>query len=104
MSLYQVKQWDELFEGAESKTYNNKSSCQMPTKHGLGYKRLIRSKNGPAMFGAWCSMIQVLSRHPKKRRGYLTDTGLPDGRSLTADDLSCLTDIPCQIVEKMFAA
>lgn len=44
--VYQVIGWDKCFEGAKSKTYSNKSSCQMPTKHGLGYKRLIRRKNG----------------------------------------------------------
>ena len=91
--LYQVSGWPEHFEGAKSKTYKNKSSCQMPTKHGLGYKRIIRRKNGPALFGAWCSMVQVLSRHPAPRHGYCTDTGRIDGSPYTPEELELLTDI-----------
>ncbi len=103
-AVYQVKGWQEWFEGAKSKDYNNKTTCQMPTKHGLGYKRLIRSKNGPAMFGAWCAMVQVLSRHPKPRQGYLTDSGRIADGPLTPEDLECLTDIPAKLFEEMIAA
>jgi len=76
----------------------------MPCKHGLGYKRLIRSDNGPALFGAWCALIQVVSRHKKPRQGYCTDTGLSDGVPYTATDIELLTDIPATIIEKMLQA
>jgi len=109
--LYQVIGWDEYFEGAKTKTYNNKTTCCMPCKHGLGYKRLIRHKHGPALFGAWCALVQILSRHPKKRQGYLTDTGVPPsieggnsdicGVPYTAEDISILSDIPVEIVQEM---
>ena len=101
-SVYQVKDWDLHFEGAKSKTYNNKSSCTMPTKHGLGYKRIVRSKDGAAIFGAWCALIQVLSRHQKPRQGYCTDTGSIDGNPYTPDDLEILTDIPAKHFESLF--
>jgi hypothetical protein len=100
-TTYQVVGWDQHFEGAKSKTYSNKTSCQMPTKHGLGYRRMVRSKNGAAMFGAWCALIQVLSRHSKPRHGYCTDTGRIPGRHYTADDLECLTDIPSGVFAEM---
>jgi len=100
--LYQVAGWDKHFEGAKSKTYNNKSTCQMPTKHSLGYRRLVRRENGAAIFGAWCAMIQVLSRHEKPRQGYCTDTGRIDGRPLTDSDLEMLTDIPAAAFAAMF--
>jgi hypothetical protein len=73
----------------------------MPTKHGLGYRKLIRAKNGPAMFGAWCALIQVLSRHQSPRHGYLTDTGIADGIPLVPDDLELLTDIPAKVFSEM---
>lgn len=92
--IYRVKQWDEHFEGAKSREYNNKTSCQMPTKHGLGYRKLVRHKHGAALFGAWCALIQVLSKQPKPREGYLTETGESSGRPYSAEDLELLTDIP----------
>ena len=101
MTVYQVKDWNENFEGAKSREYNNKSSCQMPTKHGLGYRKLIRCKNGPALFGAWCALIQVLSKQPKKRHGYLTDTGRADGNPYSPEDLEILTDIPASLFKQL---
>jgi hypothetical protein len=98
----QISNWNDCFEGAKSRTYNNKTSCQMPTKHGLGYRRLIRRKNGPALFGAWCALIQVLSRHPAARKGYCTDNGQEDGRPLTPEDLELLTDIPSALFVELF--
>ena len=99
---HQVKEWNSHFEGAKSRTYSNKSSCQMPTKHGLGYKRIVKRKNGPALFGAWCALIQVLSRHPKPREGYCTDTGRMDGRPYTDADLEMMTDIPAAVFKELF--
>jgi len=100
--MYRVLNWDRHFEGAKSRTYKNKTSCMLPTKHGLGYRRLIRSKDGAALFGAWCALIQVLSRHPATRSGYCTDNGKSDGTPLTAEDFEILTDIPSKYFVKMF--
>jgi len=100
--IYQVIGWEENFEGGKSKTYNHKSACQMPTKHGLGYRRLVRRPNGPALFGAWCALIQLLSRQSRPRQGYLTDTGGDRGRPLVAVDCEVLTDIPAAIFEELF--
>lgn len=106
--MYQVKDWDKFFEGAKSRTYNNKTWCQMPNKQGLGYRMLIKKKNGAAIFGAWCALIQLLSKQEKPRQGYLTDTGrIPHGyhedttRILTAADLEMLTDIPASVFSEM---
>ena len=101
LRAYQVNDWEKHFEGAKSKGYKNKTSCQLPTKHGLGYRKLIRSKDGAALFGAWCALIQVLSRHESPRQGYLTDTGRDDGIPLSSDDLFLLTDIPSVTFDKM---
>jgi len=100
--LYTVHHWERIFEGSKSKTYKNKTSCQLPTKHGLSYKRLVKSKDGAAVFGAWCALIQVLSRHPAPRRGYCTDNGKANGSPYSPDDLELLTDIPSVYFKKMF--
>lgn len=102
--MKQVVNWNGFFEGAKSKTYNNKTSCQMPTKHGLGYRRLINMQNGAALFGAWCSLVQLLSRHPKPRNGYISNDGTSGGDPLTPKDLQMLTDIKYEIYEAMINA
>ena len=99
---YQVIDWDEHFEGSRSRRYKNKSHCQMPTKHGLGFRRIISMQDGPAIFGAWCDMIQILSRHPAPRQGHCTDTGRNCGAPLVPSDLQMLTGIPENIFSKMF--
>jgi len=101
MSVLQIREWDKCFEGSKSRGFNNKSSCQMPNKHGLGYRYLVRQKNGAAIFGAWCALVQVLSKQDKPRQGYCTDTGRIDGRPYTAIDLEMLTDIPAKVFEEM---
>ena len=102
MKTYKIRNWDENFEGSQSRTYNNKSKCSMPTKHGLGYKRLIRSKNGTALFGAWCALVQVLSRHNKPRKGYCTENGKVHGRPYSGDDLEVITDVPKKVFNELF--
>jgi len=102
MTIYRVADWDKVFEGAKSRTYNNKTSCQIPNKHGLGYRKLIRRKDGPAIFGAWCALVQVLSRQEKPRQGYCTDTGRILGKPYTPEDLELLTDIPAKYFSALF--
>ena len=100
IQVLRVKGWNEHFESAKSRTYKHKSQTYMPNKHGLGYRRIMAKKNGPSIFGAWVSMIQVLSRyHP--RDGYLTDTTVSDGRPLTQLDISLMTHVPERVVEEM---
>jgi len=100
--LYRVPDWAGNFESAKSKTYKHKSQTYMPNKHGLGYLQILQKPDGAALFGAWCAMVQVLSRQPE-RQGYLTDTTLPDGMPLTPAHLSLLTHIPEATIAEMLA-
>lgn len=99
---YQIKDWNDHFEGSKSRTYKNKTTTQLPSKHGLGYRRLVKHKDGAAIFGAWCSLCQVLSRHPLTRNGYCTHDGSKDGQPYTPDDLELLTDIPAKYFKALF--
>ena len=101
---YQVRDWDTHFEGAKSRTYKNKTSVQMPTRHGLGYRGMVNQKDGAALFGAWCAMCQVLSSHTPPREGYCTHDGTASGRPLKPSDLELLTDIPAKHFANMFTA
>lgn len=97
----QIKNWDKYFEGAKSRTYSNKSNCSMPCKHGLGFRKMIAQPNGTELFGAWCALIQILSRQQAPRQGYLTDTGRVDGSPLTPTDLEMLSGIKADTFANM---
>jgi hypothetical protein len=99
-----VKDWENSFESAKSKTYNQKSQTYMPNKQGLGYRQLIAMPNGEAMYGAWCAMCHLLSRQPLVRQGYLTDTGRPAGIPWTNEDISLLTGFSLPTVASMIDA
>ena len=121
VTVYRVKDWVKFFESSQSRRYGNKSQCYMPVKQGKGYKRIMKREDGPAIYGAWCAMIQSLSRqdcvlkdanghvvkdgkgHPvQERHGWLTDDGKPTGTPLTPDDVSIDTLMPLQCVSTMF--
>ena len=96
-----IARWSELFESAQSKRYKHKSQCYMPNKQGVGYRRIMKDKRGPAVFGAWCALVQCLSRHEAPREGYLTEDGTPDGIPLTAEHIAVMVDMPESLVAHM---
>jgi hypothetical protein len=98
---YQVKGWDDHFESAKSRQFKTRNQVYLPNKHGLGYRRLVSSKNGEAMFGAWVAMCQVLSRQSAPRGGWITDDGTQGGIPLTAGDIAMMTGYSEVIVEQM---
>lgn len=97
---YRVKDWAYHFESAKSKTYKHKRQCYMPCKNGLGYRALIRRERGPALFGAWVAMIQMLSR-AESRHGYLTDTTVSVGVPIGPAEISMATDVPEAVIKEM---
>ena len=101
---YQVADWTEHFETAKTARYVHKSSVVLPLKQGLGYRRLVRRNSGPALYGAWCAMIVVLSKQAPPREGYLTHSGTKDGIPYAPQDLEMLTDIPVSVFAEMLVA
>ncbi|HEY4722558.1 MAG TPA: hypothetical protein VII92_11965, partial [Anaerolineae bacterium] len=69
----------------------------VPTKQdGKGRRRLLRSADGPALFGAWNALLQIAARCPT--RGTLADQDGP----LDAIDLEDKTDIPAELFNRLF--
>lgn len=101
--VLRVKDWNEMFESAKSRTYKIKCQAYMPNKFGLGYRRLVAHPNGPALYGAWCAVVCLLSRMSSPREGYLTDTGRASGYPLSALDVSLLVSMPEQIIAEMLS-
>lgn len=92
---WQVLNWNDHFENAKSRTITQKTWAVLPNKQdGLGYCTLITGENGPAIYGAWCAQIIVLSKQRAPRNGWLTQHGQPDGVELSAADMEMKTRIP----------
>lgn len=101
MKILRVANWDKNFESAKSREYTHRSQFYCPNKHGLGYRRILASDSGEAVYGCWQAMCQVLSRQEKPRHGYLTDTGRASGRPWLASDIALVTSYSEATCHKM---
>jgi hypothetical protein len=99
--VYSIKGWGEegyYYEVAQ----NRRTAGQLPwvamsTRHdGLSLRRLMLLEDGPAIYGAWCLMVQVAAKCPV--RGTLADVSGP----LTAVDLSLKTGMAAQVFDRAF--
>lgn len=90
MNLYVIRDWKTHYEKAQSRQVDRVSWVPLPVKHdGLGFRRLMRMKNGIALYGAWVLIVQVAAKCPL--RGTLADE---KGRPLTPEDISLMTGAP----------
>jgi hypothetical protein len=95
-TTYRIKGWDTSgFEVSQnSRTRGPLKWVAIPTKHdGKGFRRLMRHKEGAALFGCWCLIVQVAAKCPT--RGVLAD----DDGPLSSSDLHLKTGAP----EKLMA-
>lgn len=92
-TLYSIKNWRRHFEKAQSRELKGDAKwVPLPTKHdGLGYRRLIRMPNGPALYGAWVLIVQVAAKCDE--RGVLKD----DAGPLDHFDLETKTGCPAAL-------
>jgi hypothetical protein len=88
-TTYKIKDWDSLFEIAQSRKCERLHWVAVPNKHdGKGYRRVARHEKCCELFAAWNLILQVASK--MKTRGLLVDTDGP----LTAEDLADKTGYP----------
>ena len=96
-TAYQIKDWDKLFEKAQSRKIARLNWVAVPNKHdGKGYRRIARHPERCQVFAAWVLILQVASRQPA--RGVLVD----DDGPLTAEDLADKTGFPEDIFTLAF--
>ena len=85
--LYQIRDWDENFEVAQTRKVAKLQWVAMPVKHdGLSFRRLMAHPDGLECFGVWNLLVQVAGKCSS--RGVLATS---DGRPLTAKDISVIT-------------
>lgn len=92
-AAYRVRNWDDVFENAQSRKQKKLAWVPVPNKHdGKSFRRLMGMENGPALYGVWVILLQVASKCPG--RGILADEDGP----LTSDDIAMKTGLPDSLV------
>lgn len=82
--VYRIKDWDKLFEIAQSRKCERLHWVAIPNKHdGKGFRRIARHPQRCEIFAAWILILQVASRQDK--RGLLVDGDGPLGPEDMAD-------------------
>ena len=83
MQVYQIKDWDHLFEIAQSRKCERLHWVAVPNKHdGKGYRRVAKHPRATDIFTAWILILQVGSK--QVQRGLLVDGKEP----ITPEDLA----------------
>ena len=106
---YQIKDWNEYFENATSRTRKQCLWVPMPNKQsGLGLSRILSEPDGAAIFGIWCLVVEACSRQTAPRDGWLTDTGrAPDEQRACTPwvpaDLALMFRRPVDEIERALA-
>lgn len=88
---YRIKDWDQIFETAETRKLENLRWVPTPNKHdGLGYRTIAAERDRSDLFAAWNLILQIASKARRGERGRLTR----DGRPMTARDMALMTGFP----------
>lgn len=94
--FYEIKDWNRIFENAESRKYKKLNWVPVPNKwDGLGFSRLRKHKNFVAAYCGWSLIVQIASKMPQ--RGILVTA---DGWELSPVDMADLTGCPEDIFSK----
>lgn len=95
--IYRIRDWDQLYEKAESRRVKSMNWVPIPTRHdGSGFRRVAAHERAPELFAAWVLIVETAARMPA--RGLLAK----DGKPLTARDLHYRTGFPESIFELAF--
>lgn len=96
MPYYEIKNWDRIFENAESRKCKKLNWVPIPNKwDGLGFSRLRKHKNFVVAFAGWSLITQIASKMPQ--RGILVTA---DGWELSPVDMADLTGCPEDVFSK----
>lgn len=94
---YQIKDWDELFEIAQSRKCERLHWLPLPNKQdGKGFRRVAKHPRNTDLFSAFILILEVASK--QKKRGLLVDEDGP----ITAEDMADKTGYPEEIFKLAF--
>ena len=63
MTLYKIRDWNKLFENAQSRKIKRLSWVPVPNKHdGEGFRLILAEDDGLKIYAAWHLILQVASK------------------------------------------
>ena len=87
--IYQIANWDALYENSRSREIDTCKFVCVPNKqHGMGFKQILAQPDGAALYGIFHCILGACSRQKRPRAGWLTEDGQPNGLPWEAADLS----------------
>lgn len=88
METYAIKDWESIYETSETRKRRELRWVPIPNKHeGLGFRKVMRERDGAALLGTWLLLIQIASKGAPNERGTLTR----DGKALSPEDMALIT-------------
>ena len=98
--MYYIKNWDSIYENANSRKIQRCTFACIPNKqHGMGFRRLIKERDGLAIFGFFVLLCEACSQQKPPRRGLLSDNGTENGAEWTESDMSLKFGVPTRLVK-----
>lgn len=93
-----IRDWQKHFEKSDTKKCVHTKWVPIPNKwDGKSYRRIMRMRDGTAIFCAWILIVQVASRCPK--RGILADDDGPLNSVDLADKTGCKSEVFDRAIE-----
>ena len=95
--IYRVRDWDPLYEKAQTRKCKTMNWVAVPNKHdGAGYGAVVGHPQSCELFTAWILILEVASKMPTRGMLY------KDGKPLTARELARRTRFPEEIFNLAF--
>ena len=92
--MYRIRDWDVYYETSETRKWKTLKWVPLRVKlDGRNYRRLMKLKKGPQIFGCWCALLEAATKCDP--RGDFVDGS---GNVYGVDDLVLVTEMPQHLV------
>jgi hypothetical protein len=100
LPLYQVVEWNRLYENNKSRERDQCSFVCVPNDDGPAIAAILGQYEGLQIIGIWLLIMKLCSRQRRPREGYLTLNGRPDEWRLGADQLAHMWKVPAATIRR----
>lgn len=90
-TVYRIKDYQTAFENGNSLQYKHLKYVCIPNDcDSIGYRRIMRLKNGCRVYCVFLELVKMVSRQPIRydRNGYLTKSGYKDSEPYSINDIA----------------
>jgi hypothetical protein len=103
LPLYQIADWDRLFENNRSRHVDSCTFVCFRNDDGPAATVIENHCDSASIFGVWHRLGKLCSRQGKPRHGYVTSDGTRNGWRLGSEQLGHMWRLPASTVRRAFA-